>query len=125
MARILLAEDDIDVRLVVAEALTHEGHDVTAPVDFDRAAEYLNSSEWDLLISNMMLVGGGGGRDLARLAKARGVPTLFVTGDFAQMAVLESEGVLFLRKPFRLQDLHAAVAAASRAAPGATRARPA
>lgn len=117
MARILLAEDDMDVRQVVAEALTHEAHDVTAAVDFIRAAEYLDAGNWDLLISNMVLQGGGGGRDLARMAKERGVPTLFVTGDFGQMAALESEGALFLRKPFRLQDLRTAVAAACRVAP--------
>jgi DNA-binding response OmpR family regulator len=109
MARILLVEDDADVRAVIAEALTGQGHRVAVAADYAAALAVLGSDAPELLITNVVLPGGSG-RALARAAAASGVPVLYITGNFRLMAELEAEGVHLLRKPFRLHELHAAVA---------------
>ena len=57
MARILLAEDDDNVRQFVARALEHCGHEVTAAEDGGLAAELCDgaSGAFDLLLSDIKM----------------------------------------------------------------------
>ena len=109
MARILLVEDDVDVRTVIERALTDHGHQVAAASDCAAAVEVMLGVELDLVITDVSLPDGSG-RRLAQAAASRNIPTLYITGDFAHMTALEAEGAFLLRKPFRLQELRDAVA---------------
>ncbi len=108
MARIFLVEDDADVRAVIERALSDCGHEVAATSDYATAERAVLHAAFDLLITDVSLPGGSG-RGLGQEAALRGVPTLFITGDFGHMTALEAEGASLLRKPFRLQALHDAV----------------
>jgi len=57
MARILVAEDDDNVRGFVTRALTHLGHDVTAAEDGGLAAEIVaeRAGAFDLLLSDIRM----------------------------------------------------------------------
>jgi DNA-binding response OmpR family regulator len=57
MARILVAEDDDNVRAFVTRALTHVGHDVTEAEDGGIAAEICAErlGEFDLLLSDIKM----------------------------------------------------------------------
>jgi DNA-binding response OmpR family regulator len=57
MARILLAEDDDNVRAFVTRALTHAGHDVTEAEDGGIAAEICSerAGAFDLLLSDIKM----------------------------------------------------------------------
>jgi CheY-like chemotaxis protein len=57
MARILLAEDDENVRAFVARALAHVGHDVTEAEDGGIAAELCTekAGAFDLLLSDIKM----------------------------------------------------------------------
>lgn len=57
MARILVAEDDDNVRAFVTRALTHVGHDVTEAEDGGIAAEICaeRQGEFDLLLSDIKM----------------------------------------------------------------------
>ena len=57
MARILLAEDDDNVRQFVARALEHAGHEVVAAEDGGLAAEIAESEggAFDLLLSDLKM----------------------------------------------------------------------
>ena len=57
MARILIAEDDENVRLFVARALAHAGHEVTEAEDGGLAAEILQERQgaFDLLLSDIKM----------------------------------------------------------------------
>ncbi|HVY51104.1 MAG TPA: response regulator [Devosia sp.] len=57
MARILLAEDDENVRAFVTRALTHAGHDVTEAEDGGIAAEICHErgGAFDLLLSDIKM----------------------------------------------------------------------
>ncbi len=53
--RILLAEDDPDVRSAVHAALADAGHDVVAVSDGRAAVEWIGAETFDLLVSDVRL----------------------------------------------------------------------
>jgi CheY-like chemotaxis protein len=57
MARILVAEDNDDLRDLVARALSDDGHDITATTDGAAALEQLNKHDgaFDLLLSDVKM----------------------------------------------------------------------
>ena len=57
MAKILIAEDDENVRQFVARALTHSGHEVTEAEDGGLAAEIMQEQQgaFDLLLSDIKM----------------------------------------------------------------------
>ena len=57
MAKILIAEDDENVRQFVARALSHAGHDVTEAEDGGLAAEIMQEQQggFDLLLSDIKM----------------------------------------------------------------------
>jgi two-component system nitrogen regulation response regulator GlnG len=118
VARILLIEDDAEVRSVIAEALGESGHQVTSAATFRQGIDHLRSGAWDLLLSNAVLSGGRTGLDLAREAVARDIAALLIVDDQPSATELQAAGVHMLRKPFRLHALRTAVAAAMRRSGG-------
>lgn len=55
MSRILIAEDDTAVREVVLRALANAGHDVVAAEDGLQALEALETDQFDLLLSDIVM----------------------------------------------------------------------
>ncbi len=79
MARILVVEDDADVRLLVEEVLLHAGHAVNAVETFKQGRELLRAGDYDFLLTDGRL-GDGTGIELADQAAERGIPALIITG---------------------------------------------
>ena len=109
MARILLAEDDDNMRLFLAGALRRAGHSVEATCDGAEAVGVLAKRSFDLLVADVVMPGIDG-VELARRA-SRDNPRLkvmFITG-FAAVALRGRSGVAgrarVLSKPFHLRDL--------------------
>ena len=108
--RILIVEDEpltaFDNEVVLSDA----GYEVVATVDRYRdAIEVLDAHKVDLILSDVRLTGERSGIDLAREARRRGIPVLFVTGappDDADELVI---GVLL--KPYNDRTLKSALAA--------------
>lgn len=111
--RILLAEDDADMRTLVREALEDEGYDVVEAADgnelLDRLADdWLASDGFDLLLSDVRLPGCSGLRALEALRQRDWhTPALFMTafGDDRTHAEAYRLGATVLDKPFGLEDL--------------------
>ncbi len=57
MARILLADDEADVRTVVSRALKIDGHLVTKVADGNAAFEALQAGPFDLLLTDIVMPG--------------------------------------------------------------------
>jgi CheY-like chemotaxis protein len=120
-ARILVVDDDADVRWVTVECLREIGHFV-AEADSGRAALTIleRSGPCDLLVIDVVMPGLSG-RDAVRLARqARSdLKVLFVTG-YADKFGFEGDGVgdLLIKKPFKPTDLAEAVRQALWRAPG-------
>ena len=79
--RILVVEDEPLTAFDNENMLGDAGYKVVATVDdLDEALKILESEQIDLILSDVRLRSEQTGIDLARAAKAKGVPTLFATG---------------------------------------------
>lgn len=109
MKKILLAEDDNDMRRFLAKALDRAGYDV---VDFDNgysAYERLQKEPFSLLVTDIMMPEMDG-MELAQKATQidPDIKIMFITG-FAAVALNDSptaaQAAKVLSKPFHLRDL--------------------
>lgn len=115
--RILLVEDQPEVRTHVEKLLTRMGYVVTAASDGKEAISLiLTGQEFDLLFTDVILPGGMNGQQLAeevRKVDAR-VKVLFTSGypafAFEHFGLDEMDNLRLLRKPYRSIDLKAALA---------------
>ncbi len=90
--RLLIIEDDPLVAFDNERTLKHSGYDVVATVDSGEAAVPIIADEQiDALVLDLGLAGDMTGREVARLARDRGIAVLLVTGqcpdDAADIAV--------------------------------------
>jgi DNA-binding response OmpR family regulator len=67
MARIVVAEDDADIRHLITQLLVDEGHEVSAFKDGDSAVDKLLEDPPDLLIVDIMMPGLDGYSVIAEL----------------------------------------------------------
>src|SRR5260370_34746643 len=129
MARILLAEDDDNMRTFLSRALRRAGHEVHAVADGDAALAWVSDRPVDLLLADVVMPGIDG-IELARRANDLwpDLRVMFITGFAAvalrQRSVTRREAAV-LAKPFHLRQLVAEIDRflAARAAPRRPRRR--
>jgi signal transduction histidine kinase len=112
--RILVVEDDPDVRRVISESLRLGGHEVTEAEDGVGGLGALERETPDLLIVDYAMPGMTGAEVIARArAEVHDLPVIMATG-YADMAevgrVIGTQSILI--KPFDIATLHDAVARA-------------
>jgi two-component system cell cycle response regulator CpdR len=113
VARILLAEDDDDMRRFLARALERAGHDVTSFAEGASAFEEVKQASFDLLLTDIVMPEMDG-IELARRAAELdpALKIMFITG-FAAVALNPDsrapKDAKVLSKPFHLRDLVAEV----------------
>lgn len=105
MKRVLVVEDNAEVRSLLLELLQHAGYDVECVWRFNEAKAKLQRDRFDLVIANILLPGGGNGAELAAMAQARGMKHLLVTGHPEQMQLMDLMQEPYMAKPFRASDL--------------------
>ena len=109
MARILLAEDDDNLRIFLARALRRAGHEVHAVGDGDAALAWVTERPIDLLLADVVMPGLDG-IELARRANDLWpeLRVMFITG-FAAVALNADSAApkhaKVLSKPVHLRDL--------------------
>ncbi len=111
---VLVVDDDAGVRDVVVTLLELSDHDVLAASGGAEALRMLAANPAiDLVVSDVRMPGMSG-IELAAQVGARhpGVPVVLISGYFQA----EKDGVHFLKKPFSLEELQAAVLTALRTA---------
>ena len=113
MARILLAEDDEDMRRFLVRALVKAGHEVSSFAEGLSAFEELKGTAFDLLLTDIVMPKMDG-IELARRAAELdpALKIMFITG-FAAVALHPDsrapKEAKVLSKPFHLRDLVAEV----------------
>ena len=111
--RILVVEDEPLVAFDNEHLLTDAGYEVVATVDSLAAArEVIEREELDLVLTDVKLSGDGDGTEVARIARDKNVPVLFVTGHVVDGA--GELGVGVLTKPYSSRVLKNALAALER-----------
>lgn len=115
--RILLAEDDPEIRNCLSRILQHDGHEVYALSSGEELLEYLGywllefapEPSADVLITDIRMPGFDG-LNIVEHLRASGwkVPVIFISA-FADQKILERidklEQSVFFAKPFELSDL--------------------
>ena len=113
MAKIILAEDDDDMRRFLARALEKAGHDVSDFAEGASAFEEIKLKAFDLLLTDIVMPEMDG-IELARRAAELdpSLKIMFITG-FAAVALHPDsrapKDAKVLSKPFHLRDLVAEV----------------
>ncbi|MDR6841151.1 response regulator [Pseudoxanthomonas sacheonensis] len=107
MASILFIEDEEDLRGLIADSLSDEGHHVVVAAEGTEAIRLLASGSYDVVISDVSMPGEVSGLDLAELIEARYPQTRMVLVSGHARAQLPSipAGIQFLPKPYRLSQL--------------------
>jgi DNA-binding response OmpR family regulator len=106
--RILLVEDDKDVRLVLEHVLVAAGYAVDSVATAQSARAWLGMRRYDLVVADGRL-GDGTGFEIADLAQNGGMKTLIVTGNAISFRPGELERYPYLLKPVRPHELERAV----------------
>ncbi len=107
MQKILLVEDDIEIRDSLVVYLSGEGFSVSCASGAKEAGELLASQSFDLALLDIALAEGSGFQVCTR-AKAIGLPVIFLTASGDENSVvngLEMGADDYIAKPFRPREL--------------------
>jgi len=114
--RILLIEDEPSVAAFLRSALERRGYEVVPSSSAAGGVQLLASSNFDGIISDFRTPGGMNGADvhdwLRRNRPEMANRIIFITGDTASdetLTLLAQAGTPCVEKPFRVQQLMAAV----------------
>lgn len=112
MTRILVSDDDDDIREFVSFVLARAGHDVSTAKDGAEAIAFLTAEHFDLLVVDQHMPHATGAEVLHALRqRTPQTKALLMSGDHQMGTDAEVAEVKphFLRKPFNLTALMAAV----------------
>jgi two-component system response regulator ResD len=117
VAKILVVDDEPNIREVVGLYLRRDGHEVVSATDGEEALEVFGRSEPDLVVLDLMLPKMGGLEVCRRMRAERRVPLIMLTarGEEEERIVGLSLGADdYVVKPFSPRELAARVAAVLR-----------
>lgn len=106
MAKILIAEDDQDIRELVILTLQFNGHEVVSAVDGAEAVEKAEGEQFDLILMDVRMprmTGYEACRRLREMEATRDVPIIFLSakGQEAEIkAGLQAGATQYILKPF-------------------------
>lgn len=106
--RILLVEDDADVRVLMEHVLIGDGYQVDPVTTVSAARSLLDHGRYDLVLADAMLPDGSG-IEVAGDAEARGLPVIVVTAYAFRLPKLDIARYELLLKPLRPAELLTAV----------------
>ncbi|MBI4863033.1 MAG: response regulator transcription factor [Candidatus Riflebacteria bacterium] len=116
--KVLIAEDDENIRTGLVELLSREGYDPTPARDGREALELFGRQTYDLVCLDIMMPGMSG-YDVCRKIRAGNarVPILFISAkseEFDKVLGLELGADDFITKPFGIREVMARIRAIAR-----------
>jgi CheY-like chemotaxis protein len=118
VARVLIVDDELDIRETISEILMFEGHEVFAATDGEQALVRCRQLQPDLVLLDLMMPGMNGWefrRAQLRDPAIAAVPVVVVSA-VGRGGDLSADG--FLPKPFGLDELLAMVRRTARTGDG-------
>lgn len=105
--RILVVEDDEDIRATTGAYLRESGLDVEEARDADEALAALQRERFDAVVSDIVMPGSINGAGLAKAIRRRwpALPILLVSGYSDSAAEARSLGIAVVPKPYELSEL--------------------
>ncbi len=111
MAKILIAEDDLDIRELVVLALQFHGHQVTSAADGVQAVEKAQEDTFDLILMDVRMprmTGYEACRRLRELEATREVPIIFLSAKGQETEIkagMDAGATQYILKPFAPDSL--------------------
>ncbi|MBW1926675.1 MAG: response regulator [Deltaproteobacteria bacterium] len=104
--RILIADDEKVVRILLSEVLKPYGYKIDIAEDGVKAIEYINKNTYDLVITDYKMPKMDG-LELTRHIRSKypSTPILIVTGNGPVHQLLESGATACITKPFNILEL--------------------
>ena len=105
--RILIADDEEIVRILLAEALKPYGYEIDVVENGVEAMSHIEKKSYDLVISDYMMPKMDG-LELTRRIKAKypHIPILIITGKAPVRDLLKCGATACIMKPFKIFELH-------------------
>jgi len=116
--RVLLVEDEDDLRMLVGEALRMTGYQVSTAADGLQAVSAMEREPFDVVVSDVSMPNGMSGVELSdHAARLQPNARVILASGFARAQLPALPGnVIFLPKPYRIPQLLALLP--ERTAPG-------
>jgi CheY-like chemotaxis protein len=108
-ARILVADDDIQVRAAMCSALADAGFEVVEATNGEEVLRLVEASPPRLVVMDAVMPGMNGAELLRRLRLRSPALPVIVCSGYAPDAALHEDGIPFVAKPFRRATLVEAV----------------
>lgn len=127
MPQLLLLDDDPDIRNMVADALSHEGYEVTAVDAINAAREAAAQQDFDIFVLDVMLPDGSGLKFAREVREESTAGIILLTGlgdETDRVLGLEFGADDYVVKPFLLREFRARVNAVFRRVSSAAAAQP-
>ncbi|MGC3999078.1 MAG: sigma-54 dependent transcriptional regulator [Anaeromyxobacter sp.] len=119
MAHVLIVDDEVNIRRVLAAMLKREGYEVTTAADGEQALAVLERSPVHVVVSDMVMPRMGGMELLQRVsAEFPDIPVIFITAHGSvdsAVAALKAGAFDYITKPFEQDELTKVIAKATRA----------
>jgi DNA-binding response OmpR family regulator len=117
MTRVLVVDDDVDIRGLVSELLQRAGHDVIDAPDGQEGLRLFYAEQPDLVILDVSMPGLDGWQTLERIRELSDVPVVMLTAraeELEKVRGLRAGADDYVTKPFGRQELLARVEASLR-----------
>ena len=115
--KILIVEDEIDIREGISEYLSEVGYDVMVAEDGQEGIDLFKSNEFDLVLLDIMLPKINGFCVLSQIREISDVPVMMLTAmtdDYSQIMSFNEKADDYITKPFSVVVLHKRIEALQR-----------
>ena len=115
--KILIVEDEIDIREGISEYLSEVGYDVMVAEDVQEGIDLFKSNEFDLVLLDIMLPKINGFGVLSQIREISDVPVMMLTAmtdDYSQIMSFNEKADDYITKPFSVVVLHKRIEALQR-----------
>ena len=115
--KILIVEDEIDIREGISEYLSEVGYDVMVAEDGQEGIDLFKSNEFDLVLLDIMLPKINGFGVLSQIREISDVPVMMLTAmtdDYSQIMSFNEKADDYITKPFSVAVLHKRIEALQR-----------
>ena len=115
--KILIVEDEIDIREGISEYLSEVGYDVMVAEDGQEGIDLFKSNEFDLVLFDIMLPKINGFGVLSQIREISDVPVMMLTAmtdDYSQIMSFNEKADDYITKPFSVVVLHKRIEALQR-----------
>ena len=115
--KILIVEDEIDIREGISEYLSEVGYDVMVAEDGQEGIDLFKSNEFDLVLLDIMLPKINGLGVLSQIREISDVPVMMLTAmtdDYSQIMSFNEKADDYITKPFSVVVLHKRIEALQR-----------